>query len=351
MTLTVNENATSGTVGTITASDPDGDAITYSVGGTDETAFKEDFSLEASNGEITVKSDATINYESRPSYSVRLTATDPYGGTDEIDVTINVTNVDEPGMVTLSRTTPTVGKPLTATLSDPDGGVTSDTWTWAWSATSTSTFTTISGANSATYTPASGDVGRYLKAAVTYTDSFGSGKDAQTTSTYAVAANPPPAFADDSLTFTVNENSTSGTVGRVTATDPDNNPITYSVGGTDETEFNEDFTLNATTGTITVNSDAIIDHESKPSYSVTITATDPSGGTDTVALTINVTDVNEQGTVTLSQQTPIVGKPLTANLTDPDGGVTGAIWTWAWSTTRTGASPPSAGRTPPPTRR
>ena len=337
VTLSVNENTTSGTVGRVTATDPDSDAITYSVGGTDETAFKEDFSLNASNGEITVKSDATIDHETKPSYSVTITATDPYGGTDTVTLTINVTNVDEAGMVTLSRTTPTVGKSLTATLTDPDGGVTGTTWSWSSSATSTGNFTTVSGANTATYTPTSGDVGRYLKAAVSYTDPFGSGQSAEKVSDNAVAANPPPVFPTPTVTFTVNENATSGTVGTITATDPDGDAITYSLGGTDETAFKEDFSLDASNGLITVRSDATIDHEARPSYSVTITATDPYGGTDTVALTINVTDVDEPGTVTLSQPAPIVGEPLTATLSDPDGTATGATWTWSWNTTSTGS--------------
>ena len=334
--FTVDENATTGTVGTVTATDPDGETITYSVGGTDEMAFNEDFSLNTSTGETTVKSDATIDHESKPSYSVTITATDPSGGTDTIGVIINVTDVDEPGMVALSRATPALGIPLTAALTDPDG-VTSPTWSW-WSASNRAgSFSTILGANSSTYTPASGDVGRFLRATATYTDAFNSGKSVSRTADNATVANPPPVFADDSVTFTVNENATTGTVGTVTATDPGNEVLAYSVGGTDETAFNEDFSLDTSSGEITVKSDATIDHESKPSYSVRITARDPSGGTDAISVTINVTDVDDPGTVTLSRNPPAVGAPLTATLTDPDGGVTAATWTWAWSTTRTGS--------------
>ena len=337
VTLSVNENTTSGTVGTITATDPDGDAITHSVGGTDETAFKEDFSLDASNGLITVRSDATIDHETRPSYSVTITATDPYGGTDTVALTITVTNVDEHGTVTLSQPTPVVGEPLTATLDDLDGGVTSATWSWSWSATSTGSYTSISGANSPTYTPVQPDVGRYLKATVSYTDSLTSGRSASQTADNETSNNPPPEFANNSVTLSVNENTTSGTVGTITATDPDGDAITYSVDGTDETAFKEDFRLNASDGEITVKSDATIDHESRPSYSVRITATDPYGGTDQIDVTITVTNVDEHGMVTLSRTTPTVGKPLTANLTDPDGGITGTTWSWSSSVTSTGS--------------
>ena len=339
-TFAVNENATSGAVGTVTATDPDGEAVTYSVsvGGADVTAFNEDFSLGSSSGAITVKTGATIDHESKASYAVTITATDIVGITATAGVTINVTDVDEAGAVALTADTPAVGKPLTAILSDPDGGVTSPTWTWASSTTRTGSFTTISSASSATYTPVQGDVARFLKASVSYTDSFGAGKTAEMASVKAVSANPPPVFANSSPTFTVDENASSGAVGTVTAADPESEAVTYSVSvvGADVTAFNEDFSLGSTSGAITVKSGATIDHERKSSYAVTITATDTASVTATAAVTINVTDVDEAGTVDLMPDTLEVGKQLTATLSDPDGGVTSPTWTWASSTTRTG---------------
>ena len=348
LTLSVDENAASGAVvGTAGATDADGDPLTYSVSGTDVDAFGQVFAMGASSGEITVKDGATVDHESKDSYMVTISVTDGEDASgamegaatvdDTVDLTITVADLNETGTVALSPAAPVVGNPLTAALTDPDGGVTGATWTWSWSATSAGTFTTISGENTATYTPVTTDVGRYLKASVDYTDSFGAGQTAEQVSDNAVLGNPPPVFADDSVTFTVDENAISGTVGTVTATDPDADTITYSVGGVDETVFNEDFSLNTSTGEITVKSDATIDHESKASYSVTITATDPSAGTGTIALTITVTDVDEPGTVALSRANPAVGIPLTAALTDPDGGVTSETWTWSWSTTSSGS--------------
>ena len=347
----MNENATSGTVGTVTATDPDSEVITYSVGGGDVAAFNEDFSLGSTSGTITVKPGATIDHENKPSYSVTITATDTAGVTAAADVTINVTDVDEAGTVALTVETPVVGKQLTANLTDPDVGVTGPTWIWAWSTSSTGSFTTISGANTATYTPVTADIGRFLRATVSYTDSFGAGKSAETVSDNAVATNPPPVFADPSVAFTVNENATTGTVGTVTATEPDSDPITYSVGGGDVAAFNEDFSLGSTSGTITVKPDATIDHESKPSYAVTITATDSHGGTDTIEVTINVTNLDDPGEVSLSAATPAVGGAFTATLSDPDGSVSGATWTWSWATTRTGSFTTISGPTRRPTRR
>ena len=312
VTLAVDENATTGTVGTVAATDPDNDAITYSVGGADEVAFNEDFSLGSTSGMITVNSDATIDYESKGFYRLEITATDPFGGTAPVPaaVTINVTNLDEAGTVALTVEEPVMGRPLTATLSDPDTlRFQRLPWTWAWSTLSTGPFTTISGASSATYTPVLGDVGRYLKASVSYTDGQGSGKSAEMTSASAVAANPPPEFSDASPTFMVAEGATTGTtVGTVTATDPDGEVVTYSLGGADITAFSEDFSYDSAGGAITVKTGATIDHERKASYAVTITATDTAGITATAAVTINVTNLDEAGAVDLPPGRPVGGQ-------------------------------------------
>ena len=49
-----------------------------------------------------------------------LVVTDSKGNTDEQDVTVKVTDIEEDGVVTLSTLQPRVGFPVTATLADPD---------------------------------------------------------------------------------------------------------------------------------------------------------------------------------------------------------------------------------------
>ena len=113
--------------------------------------------------------------------------------------------------------------------------------------------------------------------------------------------NEPPAFADDTATRSIAENSAADTnIGAVvTATDPDGvakfNTLTYSLTGTDAS----DFTIDSSTGQIKTKS--ALDYEDDTSYSVTVNVTDGknASGTadttadDTIAVTINVTDVNE----------------------------------------------------------
>ena len=128
--FSVDENTAPDTlVQSVAATDPDGDSLTYSVGGTDAAAF----ALNTSSGEITVKPGASINYESAEptSYRVNVMVTDgedDSGATQSqpttdatATVVIEIVNVDEPGIVTLSTSSPQLGVGLSATLTDPDG--------------------------------------------------------------------------------------------------------------------------------------------------------------------------------------------------------------------------------------
>ena len=73
------------------------------------------------------------------------------------------------------------------------------------------------------------------------------------------------------------------------ARDADGDTLAYTLtgGGVDL------FTVDPTTGQIRLARNARLDREVEASYSVTVTATDPSGATDSVSVGITVTDVNE----------------------------------------------------------
>ena len=165
----------------VTATDPDSDDLTYSLSGADADSF----AIDASTGQITVGSGASLDYETKASYSVTVSVHDGKDADgnadttvdDTITVTIGVTNVDEPGAVALSPAQPVVGTALTATLIDLDGSVSGETWKWERSPDQT-TWAEISGAASAIYTPVTGDAGNYLRATASYTDPHGAGKNA-----------------------------------------------------------------------------------------------------------------------------------------------------------------------------
>ena len=197
-TRSIAENTASGVnIGSaVAATDADNDRLTYTLAGTDAAAF----SILSTSGQL--QTNASLDYETKSSYSVTVTATDTSKASNNsasITVTINVTEVNE-----------------------------------------------------------------------------------------------APAFASASTTRSVAENTVAGTaIGTVvSATDANNDPLTYTLGGDDAASFD----IDSMTGQLKTN--AALDFETKSSYSVTVTATDDSEASNnsvSITVTINVTDVNEGG--------------------------------------------------------
>ena len=64
-------------------------------------------------------------------YEVTVRAADADGNIGTMDVKVTVTNENEEGTVTLSKTRPRVGIAVTASLTDPDGSISGLTWQWS----------------------------------------------------------------------------------------------------------------------------------------------------------------------------------------------------------------------------
>ena len=163
------ENGT-GIVADYDATDDDGDDLTFSILGTDSSLFR----ISSSSGSLSFRNSP--NYES-PS--------------DSQVVTVTVTNIDESGSVSLSSTSPQVGIEITATLRDPDGSISNESWQWESSPSGTISWNDITGATESTYTPVTVDQGRRLRATVSYSDGHGSGKSASSSRTAEVEGPPP----------------------------------------------------------------------------------------------------------------------------------------------------------------
>ena len=187
--FSVNENTAPDTlVQSVVATDPDGDSLTYSVGGTDAATFEAVFALNTSTGEITVKPGVSIDYESaeRTSYRVNIMVTDgedDSGATQSqpttdatATVVIEIVNVDEPGIVTLSTSSPQLGVGLFATLTDPDGrrgGIFNSYWSRANNADGPFFLTAddyYENLRKMTYTPKEADKYMYIKFTIQYFD-------------------------------------------------------------------------------------------------------------------------------------------------------------------------------------
>ena len=282
----------------VTATDLENDPLCYWLYAEDNA-----FRVNSSTGQIRANKD--FDYETRPEYRGYLyVSDDQINGNcvetmdDYIEIVVEVQNVDEPGTVSLYWDHPQVGTVQKASLTDEDGEVSGVTWTWARSMDKSS-WTDLTTAD--TYTPVAADLTYYLRATASYTDAEGPNKTAEAASDNMVrerpadADNSAPTFSDTTTTRLVKENSPPGTEfgTPVTATDPntgDGDEIRYSVEGTDGASFDIDpRTGKLRTGEIS------LDHEGeKPSYSITVRVTDRSGLTDTIAVTIKVTDVDER---------------------------------------------------------
>ena len=310
------------------AHDQDGDAIEWSLSGPDAALFTIDGGI--------------LRFSEPPNYDDPRSAarTNVYRVTIEAngaahDVAVTVTDVDEAGAVTIDPPQPQVSRPLGASLSDEDDGVSAQTWQWARSVDGT-IWTDIGGATSPRRSPVQEDEGMYLRATVTYSDKFGSGKTASAISAYRVEAktlsNAAPSFAeqdDDETTFyveiarSVAENTTVGKpIGRpVSALDADDDILFYELLDTPDLEDangHPRFTIDNLTGQIRVGKElgadtgepededsrdltAVLElaadddpgEAGNGEYVLRVRATDPSTASATVNVIVTVTDVNE----------------------------------------------------------
>ena len=278
----------------VTATDANNDPLAYTLEGTDAASF----TIVEASGQIQTKSGVTYDYETKDTYAVTVKADDGNGGSDTVAVTITVTDVaEQPTTPTAPSVTATSGSTTSLDVSwtapGTNGGpaltgyeveyrkVPATVWT-AWTGTVTGT--------SATITPldASSEYQVQVRALNGETPSGWSPHGSGTTGT----PNSAPVFANATEARSVAENSAAETnVGAVvTATDANSDTLEYTLEGTDAASFS----IVSTSGQIQTKAAVVLDHETKDTYAVTVKADDDNGGSDTVAVTITVTDVAEQ---------------------------------------------------------
>ena len=305
----ISENADSGTnIGTaVSATDADNDTLTYTLGGTDAASF----SIVSTSGQLQTK--AALDYETKTSYTVTVSVSDGKGGTDSITVTINVTDVDDsqpsqptdpPKQQPRQNSAPvfTEGAATKRSISEnADSGTNIGTAVSATDADNDTLTYTLGGTDAASFSIVSTSGQLQTKAALDYetktsysvtvsVSDGNEGTDSITVTINVTNANEAPSFTDgSSTTRSIAENTASGqNIGAVVAaTDEDNDTLTYTLGGTDAASFS----IVSTSGQLQTK--AALDYETKTSYSVEVSVSDSNEGTDSITVTINVTDVNE----------------------------------------------------------
>ena len=354
--FTIAEGVTGRNVGSpLSTSDRDGDSVTFAMEAGGDSDF---FEINASTGQLRLA--RVVDFETQPAVGFYLPAVTIHDGkgvdadnnvtTDTTvdataSVTVNIIDVEEVGVVTLSADEPESGTALDATLEDGDGSVSGESWQWARSANGRTNWFNIAGETSSTYTPTEDDEDFYLRARVEYTDNRGSGKSAEgITGGRVPSENRRPVFPDSETgERSVDENTRAGAnIGApVAAVDPESNRLTYTLTGADA----DAFTIVIRTGQIKVK-DALDfetpgDDDSNNVYEVTVNVhdgRDGAGASSTTIdnsqdVTITVQNVDEPGVVTLTTLTGAVQArvEVTAALSDDDGSVTGVAWQWSQS--------------------
>ena len=292
--LEIDENtATNTNVGdSIAASDPESDALTYSLVGADSHWFD----VDPSSGQIRTK--ALLDHESPVDtggdnvYEVTLHVSDDEAEDgnadtavdDTVSVTITVANVNEPpgfdssvlDLVVVENTAANtnIGSPVAA--NDPE----SDTLTYSLSGVDSDQFDIepstgqISVGVMTTFdieSPSDSNADNVYELAVQVTDN----QDAEGNPDDSVDAelgvnitvtdvNEPPEFDPAALELEVAENYEAGAnVGDpIVATDPESATLTYSLSGADSNLFD----IESLSGQISVGAETILDYESPADY-------------------------------------------------------------------------------------
>ena len=289
-TFVVGENtwANNSPVGQVNPVDPDaGDTFSYSL--TDNAGGR--FLIDA-NGMVRVSDASLLDYETATNHDVTIRVTDSAGNTYDESHTIHLYNEnDTPTDMSISASTvaenaansTVVG---TVSTTDQDAG---ETFTYALTNdqggrfaidTNTGVVTVADGSKLDYETRASHDI------TVRVTDSNGATYD-ETMTINLTNVNETP--TDLKLTnVEIAEGAANGTVvGTAAATDADaGESFTYSL--TDNAGGR--FTVDGTTGEITVANGTLLDHESATSHDITVRVTDGGGNTYDETYTIGVND-------------------------------------------------------------
>ncbi len=133
----------------------------------------------------------------------------------------------------------------------------------------------------------------------------------------------------------INENETDLMVATYEAVGQAASSAAFTLGGVDASAF----TLGSSDGVLSFiaspDYEMATDMGSDNQYDLVITAAAGGETSPPRAITVNVANVDEDGTVMLLSQTPSVGTEIMATLTDPDGSITGVNWMWQVSADKT----------------
>ena len=299
---TVAENATVGTAVGITALASDADATNSSITYTLDDDAGGRFAIDGSSGLVTV--NAALDYETATSHNITVRATSLDGSFSTQSFTVNVSDVNESGITAISDTDAAADFVLensangsavgiTAFADDPDG---TDTVSYSLDDNAGGRFSID--ANSGLVTVASG-IDREAAGSYDITVRATSTDTSSVTRVFTITIGDVdefdvgPVTDSDGTANAVNENAANGTAVGVTAlasdADATNNTISYTL----DDNAGGRFTIDGSTGVVTVADGTLLDRELAASHNITVRATSSDGSFNTAIMTINVNDIDE----------------------------------------------------------
>ena len=265
----------------VRATDPEGHPLTYRLAGPDA----DHFTVDRSRGQLRTRTGVAYDYETTDRYSVTLHAEDPYGGTDAINVTVHVADVDEPPQAPARpRVEPASSTSLTVTWTEPvNTGPDVDDYDLQYRKSGSFLPWPHTGPGATTTIP---DLDLNTRYEVQVRASNDEGTSLWSSSGYGTTStNLAPVFDETAPTRSLSENTPPNrNIGTpVRATDPELSPITYRLAGRDA----DSFTLDPNNGQLRTRPGVTYDFETRSRYSVTVEATDEPGGRTTIGVAID----------------------------------------------------------------
>ena len=321
------------TIYTVSATDPDSDddQISYTFSGTDSSHF----SFAASSGELafaqapSLESPQDDNGDN--SYELVITATDPVGNSNDLDLSIKV--VDDTGSAPVFAETSvsievdenSASSVYTAEASDVDPG---DTLTYSISGTDSSLFTIDPSSGELSFNtapdyeqPADNGKDNTYNLSITATDSIGKQASQDLAITILNLNDNAPQFDLSANSFDVAENTTAITT--VAADDVDGDDLTFSLTNSTDASF---FSLDSSSGALAFASapdfETAQDSNTDNTYELELSVFD-GAHTTTQSISVKVTNVDEAPSFTATNQNPSVsentsGSFYTASASDPE---------------------------------
>ena len=275
-TTTILEDASATSINVL-SNDTDEENDTLSI-----TSVNADVGAISSSGaNVVYTPEANFNGQVIVNY-ILSDGTDTAAGTLTINVTpVNDAPVAQPDTATINEDAPETTIDVISNDTDADA-----TDTLALTAVTADIGTASVENNEIKYTPA---LNNESTATLTYTLSDGTDEVQGNLTITIVAINDAPTAVNQ--TFAIGENSTDGeTIGTITASDIENDTLTFSLSGGETSLFN----IDSNSGLLTVNGNSAFNFETATQHTVNIDITDNGSPNETTTITINVNITDEE---------------------------------------------------------